>query len=349
MANTSIQLKKSGVTGNSPIDLGLGELAINYADGKLYYKNDLDQIKYITNQDSFATIIANSIPIIATSTNDILSIQANGGIKIAADGFTKTITIGVDESGLTSFVRKTGDTMTGDLHVDSANVYSNYSIINKTLYSGLATHLATPLPNVIAQFTSNSESYIQVNQQNIDERGSADFVVTADVGTDTDFYVDVGLLNSQFIPGSFNGLGTAGHPLDGYLVVQGSTIGQPGGNLVIGTVTTGTSGLNTKIVSGGSSAENVIAEFGQTSVKINRDLTVTGNTYLNGLNIISFSQASFTHANAAYNQANTGTSLAQSAYDFANSISQVINTGFPIVDLGLIEETLTSFVDMGTI
>ncbi len=39
MANTIIQLKNSGATGNVPVALAPGELAINYADGKLYYGN----------------------------------------------------------------------------------------------------------------------------------------------------------------------------------------------------------------------------------------------------------------------------------------------------------------------
>jgi hypothetical protein len=39
MANTVIQLKNSGASGNIPNALAPGELAINYADGKLYYGN----------------------------------------------------------------------------------------------------------------------------------------------------------------------------------------------------------------------------------------------------------------------------------------------------------------------
>lgn len=47
MANT-ILLKKSPVVGRSPQveDLDLGELAINFADGKLYYKTAEDEIRY---------------------------------------------------------------------------------------------------------------------------------------------------------------------------------------------------------------------------------------------------------------------------------------------------------------
>ena len=39
--NTKLKLKKSSVVGRVPAsgDLEYGEVAINYADGKLYYKN----------------------------------------------------------------------------------------------------------------------------------------------------------------------------------------------------------------------------------------------------------------------------------------------------------------------
>ena len=47
--NTVIQLKKSGDIGNTPLsaDLSYGEVALNYADGKLFYKNASNQIKSI--------------------------------------------------------------------------------------------------------------------------------------------------------------------------------------------------------------------------------------------------------------------------------------------------------------
>jgi hypothetical protein len=48
MANT-IKLKRSGTATQIPSSLEYGELAINYADGKLYYKNNLDQILEISS------------------------------------------------------------------------------------------------------------------------------------------------------------------------------------------------------------------------------------------------------------------------------------------------------------
>lgn len=43
MANT-IKLKNSGISSNVPNSLEFGELAINYADGKIFYKNSSNVI-----------------------------------------------------------------------------------------------------------------------------------------------------------------------------------------------------------------------------------------------------------------------------------------------------------------
>jgi hypothetical protein len=59
MANKII-LKKSSVQGKTPLaqDLDYGELALNYADGKLYYKNTLTNIVPLYDSVNTATNIA---------------------------------------------------------------------------------------------------------------------------------------------------------------------------------------------------------------------------------------------------------------------------------------------------
>lgn len=93
MSNTAIQLKKSGVTGNTPSGLAFGEVALNYADGKLYYKNSLGGTSYINNQYSFDTINSNNSLIFAGSGSDTLSFVAGNNISISTNTTTKTITI----------------------------------------------------------------------------------------------------------------------------------------------------------------------------------------------------------------------------------------------------------------
>lgn len=58
---TNITIKKSSVPGKVPTtgDLEYGELAINYADGIIYYKNSSNQIKKFIDSDAIATIVSN--------------------------------------------------------------------------------------------------------------------------------------------------------------------------------------------------------------------------------------------------------------------------------------------------
>ena len=101
MANTVIQLKKSTVPGNIPNSLASGEIAINTADGILFYKDPSNVIKTIktdTTTNAYSTLNVNSSLLIATSNSDILTIDSNGSITITADSFTNKITIGVKEA-----------------------------------------------------------------------------------------------------------------------------------------------------------------------------------------------------------------------------------------------------------
>jgi hypothetical protein len=101
MANTILQLRKSGETGNVPPSLAYGELALNYADGKLFYKAANGTITYIqsggggsgSSSNSFATINVNSSLILATSPTDTLSFVAGNNVTISTNTTTKTITI----------------------------------------------------------------------------------------------------------------------------------------------------------------------------------------------------------------------------------------------------------------
>nr|QMP83418.1 MAG: hypothetical protein [Caudoviricetes sp.] len=101
MANTVIQLKKSTVPGNIPNSLASGEIAINTADGILFYKDPSNVIKTIktdTTTNAYSTLNVNSSLLIATSNSDILTIDSNGAITITVDSFTNKITIGVKEA-----------------------------------------------------------------------------------------------------------------------------------------------------------------------------------------------------------------------------------------------------------
>jgi hypothetical protein len=96
MANTVIALKKSGTAAATPSSLANGELAINYADGKLFYKNTTGDIVSITSGSSsnaFATVNASGTLILADSPSSILTIVSGSGIGIVGDAVNDKITI----------------------------------------------------------------------------------------------------------------------------------------------------------------------------------------------------------------------------------------------------------------
>lgn len=107
-----------------------------------------------------------------------------------------------------------------------ANTLFNFDTSNTTLSVGYTAY--TPLPNTIYQATGSSRNYVQNNIQNINNEGSADWVATADNGTDTTGYIDMGIAGGGYTYDGFH------KPNDGYLYVAGNT-GQGLGNLWIGT------------------------------------------------------------------------------------------------------------------
>lgn len=171
--NTAIQLKKSGETGNTPGYLQHGEVAINYADGKLYYKDDFNNIRYINNQDSFSTIVANGNSILALSSTDILTINPGHGSNISANIISKTITLDVNENELTSFVTKTGDTMSGAL-TGITNLDANTITVNTIVNISSNTIYVQPSMSgvVVDEFpttTYRSAKYqMQITDENLD-------------------------------------------------------------------------------------------------------------------------------------------------------------------------------------
>lgn len=94
MSNTTISIKKSATPSATPSNLANGELAINFADGKLFYKNATGQIvSFTSGTNSFGTVNANGTLIIADTTGDILTLEAGNNIAITADAINDKITI----------------------------------------------------------------------------------------------------------------------------------------------------------------------------------------------------------------------------------------------------------------
>jgi hypothetical protein len=147
-SNTVIQVKKSGTTGNTPASLNYGELALNWADGKLFYKNGVG-IKAIYNQKTFSTINANNTLILAGSYTDTLSIIAGNNVTIDSDSINKTITI--NSSG--------GAMYSNSFGVISAagydDIVANNSNTRLTFDAQLGLAIATDPTNTKISFATN--------------------------------------------------------------------------------------------------------------------------------------------------------------------------------------------------
>lgn len=114
MANTVIALKKSSTPSATPVNLANGELAINYADGKLFYKAANGTIvEFASGTNSFGTVNANGTLVVADTTSDVLTVAAGNNISIVGDAINDKITIGLKDDvsvpGLLSVTAASGD------------------------------------------------------------------------------------------------------------------------------------------------------------------------------------------------------------------------------------------------
>jgi len=102
MANTVIALKKSATPSAIPLagNLANGELAINYADGKLYYKAANGTIASISSSggNSFGTVNANNTLVVADTPGAIVSLVSGTNINFIGDAINDKITINLNEN-----------------------------------------------------------------------------------------------------------------------------------------------------------------------------------------------------------------------------------------------------------
>jgi hypothetical protein len=164
------------------------------------------------------------------------------------------------------------DIPTGSTGRLSARTLAQGLYLNEVLNVGLNQQ---NLPNTVAQFALAGESYIQTNLVNTNDGGTADIVVTANVGSggsDSTNFIDMGWANKNYQPGlEFNNIGNAVNPNDGYLYVQGAA-GQVYGNLIVGATT---SGSQIKFVAGGGQAANIVARMTSTGLTLNTQSSIT--------------------------------------------------------------------------
>jgi hypothetical protein len=167
---------------------------------------------------------------------------------------------------------------------------SNISATGTTL-TGIAALTVgvtnTLLPNTVASFSANVNNYTQVTLQNKSSGAdaTADFVITANNGSDTVNFADFGIINSGYDNTTpTNSLGNIVFAADTYLYAQGnaSNTSQPGGNIAIGTTV---SGKTVKIFAGGANSNAIVGTFSNTGLAVSGNVTAanfSGNISITG-------------------------------------------------------------------
>lgn len=143
MANTVIALKKSATPSATPSGLANGELAINFADGKLFYKHANGTIVQFSSggagSDSFGTVNAAGTLIVADTAGDVLTLEAGSSITITGDAINDKVTI-----SSTALSNTSGATFNGVLNVSENVTTQGLNVTSNVINIGTAMSI---LPN----------------------------------------------------------------------------------------------------------------------------------------------------------------------------------------------------------
>ena len=140
MTNTVIALKKSSIPGSSPADLANGEIAINYADGLIYYKDINGNIQSISGGEggfNFGTINAAGTLVIADIPNDILTFNQGQNIEITSSALTDAITISANLTPAIDLASAAFDSTNTTLTLTQA-AFDRANLSNDVLYVAAA-------------------------------------------------------------------------------------------------------------------------------------------------------------------------------------------------------------------
>lgn len=95
-----IQILRSTASGQAPTSLLPGELALNRADGRLFYLNADNQIVSLSTGGTSSTVVVATAGVSAVAgVTGAISIVAGANISIASDSAARSITISANASG----------------------------------------------------------------------------------------------------------------------------------------------------------------------------------------------------------------------------------------------------------
>lgn len=147
MANTVIALKKSGTPSAIPSSLANGELAINFADGKLFYKAANGTIVPFgtSGGNSFGTVNANGTLVVAGTSEAIVTLIPGPNIQIVGDAINDTITVSATAASGGGYFQGNDGSTGAENYGDIFRSHSNTLSANVTILSGNNSLAAGPV------------------------------------------------------------------------------------------------------------------------------------------------------------------------------------------------------------
>lgn len=217
-------------------------------------------------------VLTGSLGLYATSDNLLLTGSTLDNKINSLSGYVSGISLG----GLlpNSIVYNTGNQI----------ISGNKTFINSGVFS-LSGVIPLSLPNNPLSVVGSGNSYIQLNIQNraTGTTATADLVITANNGTDSANYINLGINNSGYNDPTFSN----GSAYDGYLFING-------GSLDIGTQSPNTT---IEFHVGGTTADKSIAKINSSGFNIVNNLQVQGTGIFNALDLSNISEFNFSGTN----------------------------------------------------
>ena len=166
--------------------------------------------------------------------------------------------------------------------------------------------------NTMGQFSGNSNTFLQINNQNFSSLGSSDYVASTSDSDNLSKYIDMGINGSSFS----NAIYSSMKPYDGYLYVYGPSPLSASGNLVVGTAS---SFANIVYIVGGTTTSNIVARMTKTDLQ----LSANYNLKFGDGSVQSVAASPANYIQSAYNTANNA--LANTTGSFAGSLNILNN------------------------
>ena len=173
----------------------------------------LNGAKQIEGQDFNATDTSTVSLLSPAQNGDVVELIAYKAYNLAAPSSVGSFTVG---GNLTVTGNEVVSTLAATNSVGIGSTFSLFSTPPYQLTVTAPSSIPTPaLSYCIADFTNNINGYSQVNirNSNTNYNSSGDLVITADNGTDTTNFIDLGINNTGFNTSTW----TVNGALDGYL------------------------------------------------------------------------------------------------------------------------------------